>query len=83
MNLAEKARDGEGAWDVKVGGDATSLAMLHSRSHQNIPADESGITASRRSVEVLADGQGKVIMLKNKFRFGLVDSSRGQEDNAK
>ena len=87
LNLAEKARTGEGAWDVKVGTDATSLAMLHRRSQQSLGGagcgDDSGVSATRRSVEVLAEGQGKVIMLKNKFRFGLVETVAGEEDQGR
>ena len=38
------------------------------------------IDESRRSIEVLAEGQGKVIMLKNKYRFRMVESNDNEGD---
>lgn len=63
LNQVEQQRDQESAWEIKMG-EATSLSILN-RKHQMM------IDESRRSIEVLAEGQGKVIMLKNKYRFGL------------
>ena len=72
LNRVETARDREGAWDIRVG-EATSLAMIQRKSQMMI--DE-----TRRSIEVLGEGQGKVIMLKNKYRFGLVDATADDAD---
>lgn len=72
LNRTEKVRDREGAWDIRVG-EATSLAVMQRKSQMMI--DE-----TRRSLEVLGEGQGKVIMLKNKYRFGLVDATTDDAD---
>lgn len=69
LNKQEQLRDRESAWEIKMG-EATSLAILNRKNQMMI--DE-----SRRSIEVLAEGQGKVIALKNKYKFGLLDAIEG------
>ena len=73
LNECEQQRDTEAAWDIKVS----------EEKQLPVPNRRGTLDEQRRSLEVLAEGQGKVIMLKNKYRFGMADQSTfdNEQDN--
>lgn len=59
LNQQEVTFKQDVAWEIKKGDRDSSFL--------------SGNGELRRSLEVLGEGQGRIIQLKNKFKFGLTD----------